>query len=145
MLDGFLTEQGDAPAATQALIDQVLARFTPALAGPGGSLTRMLVLVLDPLSFEAIDPEGPEASYDLGTEEFENTFDDAFVDVSGNVEVVVLPNPGPTLTLNVDDVPATARALVVSFDASGSQVLNLTEPVRSGQTTFTITTSNLGP
>jgi hypothetical protein len=145
VLDAFLTENGDSPAATQALIDQVLARFTPALAGPDGNLVPMLVIVLDPISFELEEFDMPIVEYDTATDEYTEAIDDGFVDVSGNVEVVVLPQPSGTYMLNVSNVSTASKGLVVSYTSSTTpQVTNLTSCLQSGQTSYTIDTTSGG-
>jgi hypothetical protein len=66
----------------------------------------------------------------------------AFVEVGGNVEVVVIPNPNGVYALSVADVPDRARGGTVYLGDRGFEVQSLTADLRSGTNQFTF---NFGP
>jgi hypothetical protein len=139
LLDSALTQLGDAPTITAALTGQVQQRFDPALGQAGQRPTGALVLVLDPVGISSLtDQQNNQVSYDLQDNTLTNTFDNGFVDVVGNLEVVVIPTGGGTFTLSVNNVPASARGGVVFAGLSGDQVVSLTDQLRSGQSVFNL-------
>ena len=64
--------------------------------------------------------------------------DDCFVLVIWNIELIICPVFGGQFTLNVDDVPETARGGVVILRQSGNETTSLTDDLRAGVDTFTI-------
>jgi hypothetical protein len=138
LLDGRLTAQGDAPTITAGLIDHILSRFDPALGAPGARPTSLLVIWIDPGSIDLEDPDGDEIVYDSDADTLETDIDDGYVDVTGNVEVIVVANASGTFQLGVSDLSATARGGVVVLGTTGNQTQNLTNGLRSGTTSFTI-------
>src|SRR5262249_14144191 len=138
LLDATLTQRGDDPSIPQALLEQITGRFDPSLGQPGQRPTSMLVLFLDPGSLGLEDPNGNNIDYDTGTGNLTDTVPGGYVDVVGNIEVLVIPTPGGTFTLNVGDLGATARGGAVVLGANGDQVMNLTDALRGGTTSFTL-------
>jgi hypothetical protein len=62
-----------------------------------------------------------------------------FTSVAGNVEVVVVPTPGGTFTLNVGDVGALARGGVAFLEEQDTRVQSLTDDLRNVTQQFTLT------
>src|SRR5262249_25068598 len=138
-LDATLTAQGDAPALTQALLDQIVSRFDPALGPPGQRPTSMLVLWLDPVGLDLHDPGGNQTTYNPSGGTLAQGIPGGFTSVVGNVEVIVVPTPGGTFTLNVSDVGALARGGVAFLEEQDSRVQELTDDLRNGTQQFTLT------
>lgn len=137
LLDQRLSDGGDQAAITPALLRQILTRIR---AGVGDD-TSVLALFLDPVGIDLQDPAGQRLTYDLKSGEFANGIGNAFVSVASNVELVVIPLAAGQFTLNVNDVPATARGGVVILDGTASSLASaepvfLTDLLRSGQRTF---------
>jgi hypothetical protein len=141
ILDAALTGSGDSPSITPQLINQMLSRLAPGLGTAGQRPARLVALWTDPVSLDLVDPSGNDVNYDLGSGQLNNNIDGSFVAVNGNVEAIVVAVPSLTgsagFTLDVSDVPATARGGVVLLGADSDQTLALTDGLRSGTTTFT--------
>jgi hypothetical protein len=143
LLDQALAEKGDDPGITAALNQQIEARFAAlyAAADPATRATlpsSLAIIWLDPVSLDVKSPQGQRASYSLQKNQVSNNLDRTFVDVSRNVEVVVMANEAGTFKLNVADVPAAARGGAVVLGATTSQLLAFTDGLREGQTSFVI-------
>jgi hypothetical protein len=139
VLDAELSRRGDSPVAPGTIDDQILDRFDPALGPVGQRPTAFLVIWLDPVSPTLIDSRGSRVVYDQQDGSFLNTLSKAYVNVTGNVEVIVLPFVATTtqeFRLTVANVPATARGGVVYFGADGNEVRPLTADLRGGTTDF---------
>jgi hypothetical protein len=144
LLDALLSARGDHPAITAQLIDQVMARFAPGLGPPGQRPASLLVLVLDPVSISLVDPAGKAFTYDLQTNTTVNGLARTYVEVGGNVEVVVIANPGGVLNLTVKDVPTLARGGWVYFGGLRDEMRLLTDELRSGIDTFRLGSAEAG-
>ncbi|MGA3065609.1 MAG: FG-GAP-like repeat-containing protein [Tepidisphaeraceae bacterium] len=136
LLDSDLTENGDQPTITPELLDQLIERIQPGLDVPGVTLPPLMVLFLDPVSLDLSDPNGDRVNYDLQTNAVSDQASDAFVSVSGNVEVVVQPVVPGQFTLDVANVPQTSRGGVVLIDANSAESVALTDALRGGSTQF---------
>ena len=161
MLDAMLTERGDDPGITAALNDQVLARLEAALGPPEQRQTAVFALWLDPVSGDIEDPDEAWIEWDDDEDTFIDEDDEAYVDVDDNIDVVIDPYPEEAIDpgddpdddpddapvdeeplvweLEVDDVPETARGGVVFLSSEGSVVIELTEDLRAGVTSYTFT------
>jgi hypothetical protein len=85
------------------------------------------------------DPSGKYVSYNRAEGTLRNRIPHAYVNVSFNVDVVVvpiLPGSGGRFHLTVSQVPSTARGGVVFLGREASQGLHLTEALRSGVRRF---------
>ncbi len=109
LLDVQLTASGSGSTATQQLLNQILARFGPALGPAEQRLVSLLVIFLDPASFLLDDPNGRSFSYDLQKNSVASNLPQTFIEVGGNVEVIVIPNPIGTFHMHLADVAASAR------------------------------------
>jgi hypothetical protein len=138
VLDELLASLGDDPLITAAFADQVIRRFEPALGPVGGRLANMLIIVLDPVSIDLEDEDGDRIIYDPATDEVENDIGDSFIEVGGNIEVIVIANPLGAYDLEVSNVPALPRGTIVQVSNSATTVTPITNQLRSGQTSFTI-------
>jgi hypothetical protein len=141
ILDAALTASGDSPTITPQLINQMLSRLAPALGAAGQRPVRLVALWADPIPLDLVDPSGNDVTYDPSSGQLTNNIDGSSVAVNGNVEVIVVAVPSLSgsagFTLNVSDVPATARGGVVLLGADSDQTLALTDGLRGGTTTFT--------
>jgi hypothetical protein len=150
LLDVQLTASGSGSTATQQLLNQILARFGPALGPAEQRLVSLLVVFLDPASFLLDDPNGRSFSYNLQKNSVANNLPQTFVEVGGNVEVIVIPNPIGTYHMQLADVAASARGGAVFFGNLADQAAGIgsltTEAIDSGDRNFTFTfdsTSNV--
>ena len=107
-LDALLTALGDDATITDQLLQQVVDRFGPALGPIGFDVISLDVLLVDPTSFGLVDPEGRSFGYDLQTSSIAGALPQAFIEVGGNIEVVVIPNASGSYQLSLADVPARA-------------------------------------
>jgi hypothetical protein len=136
LLDAQLTASGDASGITASLLQQIKDRVAPALGAPGQRPTGVLVLVLDPVSATLENSTGAQVDYNVGDGSLSNTFSDGFVNVIGNIEVIVLDLSGGQLSLQVSDVPATARGGLVFVGEQTDMEESLTDALRAGTTDF---------
>ena len=139
-----LDSAAKAQAFTELLLRQIVARFSAALGPSGEPIVSMLVIFLDPVSINLVDPEGRSFDYDLKSSlatSLSNRLPRTFVEVGGNVEVVVIPNPRGTYRLQVADVPASARGGAVYFGAQSPVVDVFTAALRNGVRSFEIATT----
>jgi hypothetical protein len=139
LLDATLTASGDAPTLTQALLDQIVSRFDPALGPPGQRPTSMLVLWLDPVGLDLHDPGGNQTTYNPSGGTLAQGIPGGFTSVVGNVEVVVVPTPGGTFSLTLSDVGALARGGVAFLEEQDTRVQALTDDLRNGTSQFALT------
>ena len=143
ILDSRLTSDGDAATISQDLLKQITDRFGPALGDVGKRLASLAIIFLDPVSIGLVDPEGRSFHYDLNTSTVASNLPQTFIEVGGNVEVIVIPNPSGTYQLNVADVAAHSRGGWVLLGNSNSQSHPLTDQLRSasaqtGQSSFAL-------
>lgn len=134
VLDANLTADGDQPSITPDLLDQVIQRFGPILTGPGED--PFLVMFLDPVSLDLVDPGGQRINYQLQTGNLQNQVSGAFVSVASNVEVVVMPLGAGTYNLQVSNVAQNSRGGIVLLGDNTDQVISLTDGLRAGQSDF---------
>jgi hypothetical protein len=139
LLDAQLTSAGDAAGITGQLLAQVQARLGPAAGAVGQRPTGVVVLWLDPVSLDVTDPSGMHADYNQGTGALSNGLMGGYVNVGGNIDVVVLPASSGQVGLQVSDVPATARGGLVFLGPQGNTQQPLTGALRAGTTSFTFT------
>jgi hypothetical protein len=136
ILDGSLTSRGDDPAISAQINDHLRDRLVPALAGAGSQ--RVLVLWLDPTGIDLEDSEGGSILYELNEEVVEVTMDDVFVDLIGNIEVIVIAIADELYELVVDNVPDLGRGGYVFIDGSEVESNLFTDELRDGETEFEI-------
>jgi hypothetical protein len=141
VLDAGLTKLSDAAGVPLAVDEQIVSRFAPGLGPPDQRPTGVLVIWLDPQSFALADPGGKRVVYNLGSGAFQDDLDTAFVSVTGNVEVLVIPTRGGRYVLDVSNVPETARGGAVLFGLGGAddRVVQLTAGLRAGTRRFEFT------
>ena len=143
LLDVQLTASGSGSTATQQLLNQILARFGPALGPAGQRLVSLLVIFLDPVSIGLVDPERRSFSYDLQTSAVASNLPRTFVQVGGNVEAIVIADPTGSYQLNIADAAAHSRGGFVFFGDQAPEIGSLTEEIRGGaardgKSTFTL-------
>ncbi len=134
LLDAQVTSQGDAPGITPALLDQAQEVFNG--TGAGGSGPSFLVLFLDPVALSLVDPQSKRTTFDLQTNQVTNTQPKTYVEVGGNIEVVLVADIAGVFRLNVSDVDATARGGALIIGPDGAQEVSLTDQLRAGVQDF---------
>jgi hypothetical protein len=140
LLDSQLQQTGDNPAITTAINNEILARFGAAFASSQN--VSYAIIWLDPVSLDLQAPQGGErTSYSLASNKESSSLKRTYVEVGGNVEVVVLAGVSGTFKLDVSDVPQTARGGAVVLDSTGSQLLAFTNDLRDGTTQFLVQVS----
>jgi hypothetical protein len=141
VLDAQKTQQGGQAPITPALIDQVLNRLEQGLGAPGKRTTTAVALVFDPVSIGVDDPGGGAIDSDLGSDTLTDTTMDSFVDVDGNIEVVILFDPPATsgdINVTVSDVPPDASGAAVVLGTNADTTIDLTDDLDAGMTQFDI-------
>lgn len=134
MLDAMLRANGDDPSITPAVMAQILARMLPGL-DPTGTAS-LLVIWLDPVSINLADSEGSRTTYDEGSGAVASGLRNTFVEVGGNVELVVVAAAQGSFRLNVGDAGAAARGGVAVITGASAQTSELTSAMRAGTTSF---------
>lgn len=132
VLDALLSESGDHPTITDTLLQQIIALVLPGLSDVDGSLiVDVAVMLVDPTSLEVVAPGGPSLRYDLQSNSVDNNLTNAFAEVGGNLELIVLFNPRGDYQLNLADVSPNARAGVVHFGIEGAKFSTFTNDLRA--------------
>ncbi len=134
-LNAGLRLKGDTSAITDALLKQILDKF----AGQTG----LLILWFDPVSIDLVDPKGDRATFDLNTNQLSNTVSRTFIEVGGNVEVMVLAGVSGSYTVNLSDVQPSARAGAVLM-GNTAEAVAMTDALRGGQHQFTFEFNDAG-
>jgi hypothetical protein len=145
VLNSQVTAVGSQPnegtVVTQALLNQIIARFAP-IAGAPGQAVNYLVLVLDPVGIDLdAGTRGGRAQYSLQSANSlqattNNTIARSYWDVGGNVEVLVLAAALGNYSLNLSDISAGSRGAAVIFDNGTLTAASLTDAMRAGQDRF---------
>ena len=139
VLDAELSRLGDSPTIPGTIDNQILDRFNPALGPAGQRPVAVLVIWLDPVSPTFVDSRDNRVVFNQQDNSFVNTLRRAYVNVTGNLEVIVVTffaTTAETFRLAVANVPATVRGGVVYFGADGNEVRPLTSDLRGGTTDF---------
>jgi hypothetical protein len=141
LLDQQKTAQGGQARITPALIDQVLNRLEQGLGAPGKRTTTAVALVFDPVSIGVEDPTGDSVDYSLQSDTLTDDTMDSYVDVDGNIEVVILFDP-PTdmgdISVTVGDVPPDASGAAVVLGTNQDTTMDLTDDLDTGTTQFDV-------
>ncbi len=147
LVDNMLTANGDVPAISAAVNAQIAAEFAAAY-GPtsfGNQATAIptfAIIWLDPVSLDLQAPSRAQrVQYNTQQNTVSNNLGQTYVEVGGNVEVIVLAGVSGTFNLNVGDVPLTARGGAVLLNSLGGELFTFTDALRSGTTDFLL---NLG-
>jgi hypothetical protein len=139
LLDSLLTALGDNSEITERLLQQIIAIIRPALFDANGQLIVPLAVVLvDPTSIGLVAPDGSTLNHDLATNTFTSNLRKTFIEVGGNIELIVIADAVGEYDLSLEDVPARARAGVVHFGPQGPKFATFTAALRAGTlaTTF---------
>lgn len=146
LLDAELSKMGsdvnadDVQAFTDALLQQLIGWFGPALFDPNFRLLTSLTIVFaDPVSFRIVVPDGAAFEYNLKTDIYSNQLQ-AYAEVGRNIELVVFPDTVHFFQLQVADVPASARGGVIYLGNGQPEVRLFTQALRAGVRTFDIFT-----
>lgn len=134
ILDSILSTRGDDEATSATLNAHIQDRIVPGLAGvPDYGI---LVIWLDPTGFDVIDPAGDAIVFEPETDDTTVEIATGFIDLIGNLEVIVIATAGGVYDLFVNTVPPLARGGYVCADASGVFSDVLTDELRGGQFQF---------
>ncbi len=142
LLDAQLTSRGDDPTITQQILDQIFARLAPALGPTSERLASLLVIFLDPVSIGLVDPAGRSFQYNLETNAVANALPRTFVEVGGNVEIMVIAEPRGIYQLDVANVSARARGGAIYLGRETVEVRSITDALRTGSRSFSFTTES---
>lgn len=123
---------------TNQILNQVVSRLKIALGERNARPTSLLVVFLDPVSLDLVAPDRTSVSYSLQTNQVQQSTPNAFVEVGGNVELVVIANAGGNYQLSVANVPPQARGGVVFLGANGEMSMSLTPELRGGRFSFSL-------
>jgi hypothetical protein len=134
-LDSLLKQFGDDPSITDRLNDLIRSRCIPAWDSSGRSIS-FLVIWLDPVSIGLADPGSNRVVFNQQTNVTQNSINRTYVEVGGNVEVIVTAAVSGTYRLNVSDVQPTARGGVLILDGNNVQSQSLTAEMRGGESNF---------
>lgn len=136
LLDTLLTELGDAEIITDLLIAHLQFRLGPALGKPGSRPTSVLALLLDPVSINLVDPQGKLVQYDLQTNSVVQNMPKTYVQVAGNIELIVVADAVGTYRLDIANIPTQPRGALGILNNATTQFVSLTPQIRSGITSF---------
>ncbi|MGE3242498.1 MAG: FG-GAP repeat domain-containing protein, partial [Pirellulales bacterium] len=132
LLDSLLTALGDDPEITDRLLQQIIAIVLPGLLGPNGEpIVPLAVIPIDPTSIGLVAPDGASLTHDLRTNTLTSNLPQTFIEVGGNLELIVIANPVGNYELTLADVPARARAGVVYFGRQGAEHDTFTDALRA--------------
>ena len=87
----------------------------------------------DPVSLSLQSSQGQGVSYNLASNSVTNTASQAFVQVGGNVELVVMANAVGSFNLDVANVPAGARGGEVQVRPTAARPRNSLTPWTRGR------------
>jgi hypothetical protein len=141
LVDAQKTAQGGQTKITPALIDQVLNRLEQGLGAPGKRTTTAVALVFDPVSIGVDDPGGGDINYDLGSGDLTDTTMGTWVDVDGNIEIVIVFDPLATsgdVNVTISDAPSDASGAAVVLGTNDDTTMDLTDAIDAGMTSFDI-------
>jgi hypothetical protein len=147
-VDAILTRVGDHPSLTASISAEILERVGSSLGKPGERPTAILVLFLDPVSYglaSLANPDQPRAVYNLQTNTVASNLPKTFVEVGGNVEVIVVANAAGTYRLDLADVPERARGTAILLATESNGVVPLTPAIRDGQRSFLLSLPSASP
>jgi hypothetical protein len=100
-----------------------------------------MALFIDPAIIDIEDSEGEIIFYEPGAPTPIVTDDDCFVEVSGNIEVVICNILDPIIEfyeLAVTGTPETVRGGIILIGQNTEIVANITDELRDGVEDFTI-------
>jgi len=100
-----------------------------------------MALWLDPVSIVLDNQDNEKIEYDLEDDELVVEDNSCYVEVGGNVEIIlcaVIDTVTALFNLNVSNVPETARGGVILIGPNAEASQNLTNDLRSGVTNFRI-------
>ncbi len=135
LADAILKRLGDEPV-TAEILEHILARIAPSLGELGQRPTSLLVLFLDPVSFGLVDPNGQRTTFDLQTNQLASYVPKTFVEVGGNVEVIVVADAAGDYRLDLADIPERARGAAVLLGNHWQEAISLTPAIRDGERSF---------
>jgi hypothetical protein len=111
------------------------------LGAPGQRTTTAVALVFDPVSIGVEDPGGGTVDYNLDSGDLTDTTMDTYVDVDGNIEIVIIFDPpamAGDVSVTVSDVPPNASGAAVVLGTTGDTTMDLTDAFDAGITQFDI-------
>jgi hypothetical protein len=139
ILDSVLSDRGDDPQLSAQINGEIRDRIAAALAQV--AIPGLLVVWLDPGSFDLTDPGGGTLTYDIGDDQLTDGLDDDFVDLIGNIEVIGIVPTGGAVDFSVSDLGGQSRGGFVFVGPDQSTSDTFTDDLRNGTTDFPIDTS----
>ncbi|MCO6455646.1 MAG: VCBS repeat-containing protein [Pirellulaceae bacterium] len=137
-LDETLSDLGDDAQVTDKLLALLTERLVPTVGPSGQRITSLIAIWLDPVDL-LFEIEDQQVVYEQATGTVTNTTDQCFVEVGGNIEVILCPLVDPSnelLTLDVSLVSEVSRGGSLQITTDEVIISSLTDPMRSGQTRF---------
>jgi hypothetical protein len=139
LVDALVRAKGDDPAITAAINNQILARFVPGYDPNAKNAQTFAIFWLDPVAIDLQTPQqGQQVSYNLSTNQVKNNAAQTYVEVGGNVEVIVVAGVAGSFKLDVGDVGSLARGGAVVLAPDGTQTHSWTSELRNGTTDFIV-------
>jgi hypothetical protein len=142
LLDSKVASNASEADISAAINGEIIDRFTSAygVSSVSGNVPLPFAIIwLDPVSLGVQQPQGQRTSYDLKSNTVDNTTATrTFIEVGGNIEVVVVAGKAGQFKLDVADVPEAARGGVVVLSPQGNQSESFTEALRGGTNQFII-------
>jgi hypothetical protein len=145
ILDENLTHQVDTATITKLISQQLAAACGPGLGTPGNRPVEMMIIWLDPVSIDVADPQGKHATYDLKTNKVNNQLPGTYMEVGGNVELLVLADIAGSFKLSVSDVLPSARGGAILLTETGESLISLTDSLQSGLESFVFDVPPIAP
>jgi hypothetical protein len=139
LVDALVRSNGDDPAITAAINNQILARFVPGYDPNAKNAHTFAIFWLDPVAIDLQTPQqGQQVSYNLSINQVKNNAAQTYVEVGGNVEVIVVAGVAGSFKLDVGDVGSLARGGAVVLAPDGTQTHSWTSDLRNGTTEFIV-------
>jgi hypothetical protein len=141
LLNALLEKEGDNPAITAAINNDIVARFLPAFlaAQAGGGPVTFGIVWFDPVSINLQAPQNQQASYSPAANQALNAISQTYINVGGNIEVVVVADRSGSFQFGVGNVADTARGGAVVLAAGQVKIESFTDALRAGTKDFTLT------
>jgi hypothetical protein len=138
MLDALLAAQGDAPTISSTINNAIVSQFYPGVQSTTGAPQALALIWVDPVSIDLADAGGNRAVFDLQSNTVVNNLTNTFIEVGSNIQLIVMAATAGSFSLNLGNVGSTARGGVVMLTPGQTQMLTLTDAIRSGDTTFAL-------
>jgi hypothetical protein len=137
LLAQLVAQHADDATITAALNEAARQLIETPDGPPGNRLSSFLLIWLDPVGFDMVDPGNQRVTYNTQQNAVASDQPKTFVEVGGTVELLVVANAAGLFSLSVSDVPPAARGGALALTENGTQTVALTEGLQGGQRNFT--------